>query len=178
MVELIAVLLPRLGQLGAKVFTQRVGHAFDQPRWHEHAAQHTPPLALQMMDEFMPNVIGIPCVRANDGAKGSNGDSRPSAQAELVCACWGGAEPHQRLTLNGPNMVANEQERLVIERSGLRELVSGSTQTDLLAQYMPLTVGAITRTGLTMNQAASGTPTSSKKAMRRANFMVRAGDAE
>ena len=117
LIELIAVLLPRFGQLGARVFAQRVCHALDQPRWHDDAAQNAELLTLQMMDDFMPDVVGLPCIRADhNSADGSNGDRRPSTQAELIGAILRRTENHQRMPLDGADTLANKQERLVVER--------------------------------------------------------------
>ena len=63
-IELRSVSLPGLGQCGARIATQPIGHALYKPSRQRQSAQHAELLTLQLMDKLVANVVVPPGLRA------------------------------------------------------------------------------------------------------------------
>lgn len=120
MLKLGTPTLQRFGQWTARVFTQRVGHAFDEPRWRKEKGMHASDvLHLEVVDQFVSCEMRMPSTRTNDNSEGSDVVRGIACKAKAFRALCRRAEDVSGHTAQLANSRLYEADRLVAKNLSL-----------------------------------------------------------
>src|SRR5690349_20623392 len=118
--ELRPIPLEGLGQRVARIPAERVRHPLPEPLGlEEPVSQAAQALALNVADQLVTDVIGLPPAMTHDDGEGADVVCAAATEAELVRAGRSGAEHGAGLGLHRAERSLNVFERVSIERQSL-----------------------------------------------------------